>query len=290
MSSAAAESANQEANQAFLAGDIKKAIDGYSRAIGADPSVAKFYSNRANAYLTQGKPQKAVVDADKAVSLDGTVPKYYYRAAVALFELGKLDDAQARITSLFAIDASNSDAKALQSKIQEELEKSLDPTTAAGAKIIGARFLANVESKQGVYSTPSGLRFRILKKGRADGKSPLVDDECSVHYHGSLVNGDVFDSSVDRGEPTSFAPNQVIPGWTEALQYMSEGEKWEVYLPQDLAYGSRGAGGAIPPFSTLVFTIELLEVNGTGKSATAGRATLEAAVGKKYDDLVESSN
>jgi FKBP-type peptidyl-prolyl cis-trans isomerase FklB len=287
MSSAVAESANQEANQAFLAGDIKKAIDGYSRAIGADPTAAKYYSNRANAYLTQGKPQKAVIDADKASSLDGTVPKYFYRAAVALFELGRLEDAQRRIASLLSIDSSNSDAKALERKIQEALEAALDPTTAEGAKIIGARYLARVETQPGVYTTPSGLRFRILRKGKSNGTSPNVDDECSVHYHGSLVNGDVFDSSVDRGEPTSFAPNQVIPGWTEALQYMSEGEKWEVYLPQELAYGPRGAGGAIPPFSTLVFTIELLGVSGTGKPAAAGRAALEAALGKKYDELVE---
>lgn len=155
------------------------------------------------------------------------------------------------------------------------------------AQAEGERFLADVETKPGVHKLPSGMRFKILTKvNNASGvRSPNIGDQCSVHYHGTLPNGNVFDSSMKRGKPSTFAPNQVIKGWTEALQYMVEGEEWEVYLPPNLAYGASGAGGVIPPYATLIFKIQLIKVLSGGKSGAAGHASLESALGKAYGEL-----
>lgn len=113
----------------------------------------------------------------------------------------------------------------------------------------------------GVTELRSKLQYKVLKAG--DGEyHPTVDSQCSVHYHGSLIDGEVFDSSVDRGRPTEFAPNRVIKGWTEALQLMVEGDKWELYIPSELAYGERGSGAKIKPGATLIFTVELLKILG----------------------------
>lgn len=122
-----------------------------------------------------------------------------------------------------------------------------------------AEFLNENRTKEGVQVTESGLQYKVLKEG--SGESPAATDKVTVHYKGMLTDGTVFDSSVERGEPVTFGVNQVIPGWTEALQLMQEGDKWELYIPYPLAYGERGAGAQIPPFSTLVFEVELLEVN-----------------------------
>lgn len=94
------------------------------------------------------------------------------------------------------------------------------------------------------------------------GKSPTIDSPCKCHYSGTLIDGTTFDSSYQRGEPLTFAPNQVIKGWTEAMQLMKEGGKWELYIPSELGYGDRGAGGSIPGGAVLIFTLELLEVLG----------------------------
>ena len=99
----------------------------------------------------------------------------------------------------------------------------------------------------------------MLKEG--DGPKPGPTDKVTVHYHGTLIDGTVFDSSVERGDPATFGVNQVIKGWTEALQLMPEGSKWKLYIPSDLAYGPRGAGAKIGPYATLIFEVELLEVN-----------------------------
>lgn len=120
-------------------------------------------------------------------------------------------------------------------------------------------FLSENRSKEGVIETESGLQYEIIANGT--GTSPKAGDRVTVHYTGKLTNGTVFDSSVERGEPVTFATNQVIPGWTEALQLMKEGDKWILYIPYDLAYGERGAGGQIPPYATLIFEVELLGVN-----------------------------
>ncbi len=122
----------------------------------------------------------------------------------------------------------------------------------------GNAFLEANKSKEGIQTTESGLQYEVLEEG--DGPKPEADDQVRVHYHGTTIDGTVFDSSVERGEPAVFGVNQVIPGWTEALQMMPVGAKWKIYIPSDLAYGERGAGGEIGPNSVLIFEVELLEI------------------------------
>ena len=126
---------------------------------------------------------------------------------------------------------------------------------------IKMNFLAENKKKEGVKVTESGLQYRVIKAGAEDGKSPGPSDNVTVHYHGTLTSGEVFDSSVQRGEPANFGVNQVIKGWTEALQLMKEGDKWEIVLPSEIAYGKRGAGGMIGPDEVLVFEVELIKIN-----------------------------
>ena len=124
----------------------------------------------------------------------------------------------------------------------------------------GRKFLETNASKEGVTVLESGLQYEVLAQG--DGiNMPKLEDNVKTHYHGTLMDGTVFDSSVDRGEPASFPVNGVIKCWTEALQLMSVGSKWKLYVPYDLAYGERGAGPQIGPYSTLVFEVELISIN-----------------------------
>jgi FKBP-type peptidyl-prolyl cis-trans isomerase len=123
----------------------------------------------------------------------------------------------------------------------------------------GEKFLAENKAKDGITETATGLQFEVVTEG--NGKKPSATDTVKVHYHGTLIDGTIFDSSVQRGEPATFGVHQVIPGWTEALQLMSEGSKYRLYIPQNLAYGANPhPGGAIKPYATLVFDVELLEV------------------------------
>lgn len=122
----------------------------------------------------------------------------------------------------------------------------------------GKEFLAQNLKKEGVKSTESGLQYQIITEG--NGALPKATDRVQVHYTGQLIDGTVFDSSVERGQPTEFPVNGVIPGWVEALQLMPEGSKWRLYIPQELAYGAHGAGASIPPYSALIFDVELLKV------------------------------
>lgn len=125
----------------------------------------------------------------------------------------------------------------------------------------GRKFLAENKKRTGVTETASGLQYEVLKKGTGT-VSPKATDKVEVHYHGTLLDGSVFDSSVQRGQTASFGLNQVIKGWTEGLQYMKEGDKFKFFIPSDLAYGDRNApGGKIKPGSTLVFEVELFKVN-----------------------------
>jgi FKBP-type peptidyl-prolyl cis-trans isomerase len=123
----------------------------------------------------------------------------------------------------------------------------------------GIAYLAENAKKEGVVTTESGLQYEVLTKG--SGASPTADDSVTVHYTGTLIDGTVFDSSVERGEPATFGVTQVIAGWTEALQLMSVGDKLRLVIPSDLAYGLRGAGPSIGPNSTLIFEVELLNIN-----------------------------
>ena len=122
----------------------------------------------------------------------------------------------------------------------------------------GQAFLAANADKEGVQVTESGLQYRVIEEG--EGEQPGAGDRVTVHYRGRLINGTEFDSSYSRGEPTTFGLGQVIPGWTEGLQLMREGAKYELYIPPDLAYGERGAPGTIGPNSTLIFEVELIEI------------------------------
>ena len=122
----------------------------------------------------------------------------------------------------------------------------------------GLSFLAENREKDGVVETASGLQYQVIDEG--DGEKPGPEDQVKCHYHGTLIDGTVFDSSVQRGEPATFPVNGVIQGWVEALQMMTVGSKWRLFIPADLAYGDRGAGGAIGPNTTLIFDVELLEI------------------------------
>ena len=142
-------------------------------------------------------------------------------------------------------------------KIQEE-QAARQAEIGEFMKKDGETFLAANAKKEGVTVLPSGLQYKVLKSG--EGRKPGRTDKVRCHYEGPFPNGQKFDSSYDRNEPAVFGVNQVIAGWTEALQLMSEGSAWELYIPYNLAYGEAGAPGAIPPYSALVFKVELIEV------------------------------
>ena len=123
----------------------------------------------------------------------------------------------------------------------------------------GINFLRENGKREGVTTLASGLQYQVINDGT--GPKPTIEDNVTTHYHGTLIDGTVFDSSVDRGEPASFPVGGVIKGWTEALQLMAVGSKWKLYVPYDLAYGERGAGPQIGPYSTLIFDVELISIN-----------------------------
>lgn len=130
---------------------------------------------------------------------------------------------------------------------------------ASVAKAEGQKFLAENAKRKGVITTKSGLQYEIIRAG-TDTVKPTINNKVKCHYHGTLINGTVFDSSVDRGEPISFEVGGVIAGWTEALQLMTVGSKWKLYIPSELAYGDRAAGDKIAPGSTLIFEVEILAI------------------------------
>ncbi len=141
----------------------------------------------------------------------------------------------------------------LQQKQQEENAKMADINAAAGEQ-----FLLENGKRAEVHTTPSGLQYEIVKQG--EGPKPTAGDSVTVHYTGKLIDGTVFDSSEERGEPATFGVTQVIPGWVEALQLMNVGSRWRLFIPSALAYGPQGAGGLIGPNQTLVFDVELLAI------------------------------
>lgn len=147
----------------------------------------------------------------------------------------------------------------VQARINALQEKEQEAKKAASAEIIakGDKFMAENATKEGVITLPSGLQYKVITQGT--GAIPTAGDRVKVNYHGTLIDGKVFDSSVDRGEPITFGVTQVIPGWTEALQMMPVGSKWILYVPYNLAYGDRD-GGPIPAYSNLIFEVELLDI------------------------------
>ena len=139
----------------------------------------------------------------------------------------------------------------------EYIQNTMNTIKYGNTKEEGEQFLAENALREGVITTESGLQYEVIKMGK--GKKPVATDKVKVHYHGTLINGSVFDSSVERGEPITFGLNQVIAGWTEGLQLMPVGSKFKLYIPQQLGYGSQPAGD-IPPYSTLIFDVELIKV------------------------------
>lgn len=164
--------------------------------------------------------------------------------SIAGTEQIKAAEAQQIVQEFFAEQEKQQRAKA------EELGKQL--------KAEGEAFLAENAKKDGIIVTASGLQYTVLQEGT--GKQPTATDKVKCHYTGTLTNGTKFDSSVDRGEPAVFPLNAVIAGWTEGLQLMKEGAKYRFFIPYNLAYGEAGAAGAIPPYSALIFDVELIEV------------------------------
>jgi FKBP-type peptidyl-prolyl cis-trans isomerase FklB len=149
---------------------------------------------------------------------------------------------------------SHTEARQIVNKYFEELEAKMNAENIEKGK----KFLEENKQKPNVVTLPSGLQYEVITEG--NGKKPKATDRVKCHYEGTLIDGTLFDSSIKRGEPAVFGVNQVIKGWVEALQLMSEGSKWRLYIPSDLAYGAAGAGEMIPPHSTLVFEVELIEV------------------------------
>ncbi len=176
-----------------------------------------------------------------------------------------IKDAQAGAKPAMSEAEIKDTVQALQQQAMAKQAEQQKAMQAEAAKVGGANkaegdaFLAANAKKPGVVTLPSGLQYKVIKDGT--GSSPKPSDVATVHYEGKLVNGTVFDSSYKRGEPAQFQPNQVIRGWTEALQLMKTGSEWELYIPSDLAYGPQGRP-SIPPNSTLIFKVELIAVNG----------------------------
>ena len=174
------------------------------------------------------------------------------------------DDFAAGVTAVYdgtKPAMSYDEAKRIVQDFFTNLEKEMQAEAAkAGAENlkIGEAFLSENAKREGVTTTASGLQYEVIRKGAGD--RPAASDRVEVHYTGKLIDGTVFDSSVERGVPATFGVTQVIPGWVEALQLMREGDKWRLYIPSTLAYGENGAGGVIGPNMTLIFDVELLRV------------------------------
>ena len=206
---------------AQAANPLKNSIDSFSYAVGM---------NVANSLKDQGVPQINASAMAKAIN-----------------------DAYAGKTFLLKQDQAE---MTLQQKLQEFARKKAD-----AEKAKGAAFMAENAKRKGVISLPNGLQYEVLVSGNdSSGIKPKASDRVTVHYTGTLIDGTIFDSSVQRGEPATFSCNGVIRGWTEILQLMSKGDKWKVYIPSQLGYGDQGNPPAIAPGATLIFEINLIDI------------------------------
>ena len=219
-------------------------------------------------FACQPTATEAAAEDDNKVALDSDIDKASYMIGydqakqlteqtsgvvdMKLFAQGILDAAEGR-ASLVSDSERAQVFGALQAAVNAEQNSASQATIDEGTA-----YRAAYAQKEGVTQTDSGLLYEVIVEG--DGPKPTAADTVSTHYHGTLINGEVFDSSVDRGQPASFPVGGVIRGWTEALQLMSVGSKWRLVIPPELAYGERGAGGKIGPHTTLVFEVELLEI------------------------------
>jgi len=175
-----------------------------------------------------------------------------------------IDDFAAAIKDVLAgneLKVSHRDAQKIVQDYFAKKEEVLNAERSAAGKVhkeAGEKYLAENAKKEGVITLPSGLQYQVLREG--NGKKPSAHDQVKCHYEGFLIDGTVFDSSLQRGEPAVFGLQQVIAGWTEGLQLMQEGAKYRFFIPYRLAYGEGGAGASIPPFAALIFDVELIEV------------------------------
>ena len=190
----------------------------------------------------------------KQLQRDGLTPNAEAFAQGARDALEKTDAKVSGEEAVAQLDKSVSSYLAVRQEMIAENRKKAHPNWQAGQT-----FLAENGKKEGVVTTESGLQYKVITEGT--GASPTATDYVEVHYHGTLIDGTVFDSSVERGEKISFPLNGVISGWTEGVQLMKEGGKYEFYLPSDLAYGDRQPSPKIGPYSTLIFEVELFKVN-----------------------------
>ena len=177
-------------------------------------------------YIFEAPPKSAYLRKSRSGNISGNYRRFIVRES-------------------FSKAANESQLEYLKWSYESQLEK-------------GKKFLAENSKKENIVTLESGLQYEVIKHG--EGVKPTVNDQVIAHYHGTLIDGTVFDSSVDRGEPASFPVLGIIKGWTEALQLMNVGSKWRLFIPYDLAYGERGAGAQIAPFATLIFEIELISV------------------------------
>ena len=209
------------------------------------------------------------VAADEAASADLTTPQqksgYVIGANVGRNIKDKAGDVDHAAVVQGMKDAlagaklkfTDEEAQAIMAEFQTRMQAA-QTAKASAAVGAGKEFLDKNGKRDGVTTLPSGLQYEVMKKG--DGAKPTTSDQVSVHYHGTLTDGSVFDSSVERGEPAEFGVTQVIKGWTEALQLMPTGSKWKLFIPANLAYGDSSPSPKIPGGSTLVFEVELLEI------------------------------
>jgi len=201
-------------------------------------------------------------DAKVSYSIGYQIGGDFERQGVPLDDqalLAGIRDAVAGADAKLSEDERRTTLAALQTRMQQAAEAGREAEAEKNLAASNA-FLAENGAKEGVTTLPSGLQYKVITEGT--GPKPAAGDTVTVHYRGRLIDGTEFDSSYSRNEPATFPLNRVIKGWTEGLQLMGQGAKWELYVPPDLGYGAQGAGGRIPPQSALVFEVELLDIKG----------------------------
>lgn len=211
---------------------------------------------------TKAKPKAPVATA---VVMKTGLDSLSYALGLSLAQFYKQQGIKSVNTVMIsrAIDDAMQGKKALLNEEQMNMSitnylQKMKSEKSSGNKKAGETFLAANKTKQGVVTLPSGLQYQVVKEGT--GPKPTIADTVKCHYHGTLIDGTIFDSSIDRGQPIEFPVSGVIKGWTEALQLMPAGSKWKLFIPSDLGYGDNQAGAKIGPGSTLVFDVELLEI------------------------------
>ena len=213
---------------------------------------------------TSAPAKKAVPATPKAALMKNALDSFSYAVGLSMAGFYKeqgVKDINTQLVIKALNDAKNNKALLDEGQINNCIVgfmQAAKSEKAAGAKKEGLEFLAQNGKKPGVVTLPSGLQYQVVKEGT--GPKPLATDKVKVHYQGSLIDGKIFDSSIERGQPAEFTVNGVIQGWIEALQLMPVGSKWKLFIPSDLGYGDNGQGADIKPGATLLFDVELLEI------------------------------